>query len=94
MSDSKHSTMSYTSISSDSDPSSWGITLMDADELREIDPYEEVAQQGHVTPPSPAYVLNPMELEHHVPMYVLEPVYPEYLVPSDDDIPVEDQSYA
>ncbi|GJT25184.1 putative reverse transcriptase domain-containing protein [Tanacetum coccineum] len=67
---------------------------MDADELREMDPYEEVAQQGQATPPSPAYVPNPMELEHHVPVYVLEPVYPEYLVPSDDDIPVEDQSYA
>ncbi|GJS68738.1 hypothetical protein Tco_0683303 [Tanacetum coccineum] len=53
--------MSYTSISSDSDPSSWGILLMDADELPEMDLYEE-----------------------------LGPVYPEYLVPSDDDILVED----
>ncbi|GJR32310.1 hypothetical protein Tco_1108542 [Tanacetum coccineum] len=55
-SDSEHSTMSYTFISSDSDPSAWGIPLMDADEV-----------------------------------YIPEIVYPEYLAPSDDDIPVEDQ---
>ncbi|GJS38963.1 putative reverse transcriptase domain-containing protein [Tanacetum coccineum] len=66
MSDSEHSTVSYTSISSDSDPSAWGIPLMDVGELPE------------------------MRLEHHVPVYIPEPVYPEYLVPSDDDIPVED----
>ncbi|GKE77771.1 hypothetical protein Tco_1543891, partial [Tanacetum coccineum] len=63
---------------------------MDADELLEMDPYEEVAQQGHAALPSPAYVPDPMELEHHVPVYVPKHVYPEYLVPSDDDIPVED----
>nr|GFA25572.1 hypothetical protein [Tanacetum cinerariifolium] len=43
--------------------------------LRIFNTYEEFTQQ-----PSPAYVANPMELEHHVPMYVPEPVYPEYLV--------------
>ncbi|GKA93477.1 hypothetical protein Tco_0815463 [Tanacetum coccineum] len=90
MSDSEHSTVSYTSISSDSDPSSWGILLMDVGELPEMDPYEEVALQGHATPPSPACVPDPIKLEHHVLVYVLEPVYPEYLVPSDDDIPVKD----
>ncbi|GKA07783.1 hypothetical protein Tco_0687007 [Tanacetum coccineum] len=90
MSDSEHSTVSYTSISSDSDPSAWGIPLMDAGELPEMDPYEEVAQQRQATPPSPAYVPDPMELEHHVPVYVLEPVYLEYLVSSTNDILVED----
>ncbi|GJY82305.1 hypothetical protein Tco_0495681 [Tanacetum coccineum] len=70
MSDSEHSTVSYTSISSDSDPSAWGIPLMDASELPEMDPYKE--------------------LEHHVPMYIPEPVYSEYLVPSNDDILIED----
>nr|GEZ36924.1 reverse transcriptase domain-containing protein [Tanacetum cinerariifolium] len=94
MSYSEHSTVLYTSISSDSDQSSWGITLMDAGELSEIDPFEEVSQQRQAVPPSPAYVPDPMELEHHVPVYVPKPVYPEYLVPSDDDIPVKDQSYA
>nr|GEZ71798.1 reverse transcriptase domain-containing protein [Tanacetum cinerariifolium] len=40
------STVTYTSISSDSDGPSWGIPLMNANEFPEIDPYEEVAQQG------------------------------------------------
>ncbi|GJY85150.1 hypothetical protein Tco_0499176 [Tanacetum coccineum] len=56
-----------------------------------MDPYEEVAQQGQAAPLSPAYVPNPMELEHHIVVYVSEPEYPEYLALSDDDIPVEDQ---
>ncbi|GJY19997.1 hypothetical protein Tco_0392563 [Tanacetum coccineum] len=63
---------------------------MDAGKLPKIDPYKEVAQQGQATPPSPAYVPDPMELEHHVPVHVLELVYPEYLVLSDVDIHVED----
>ncbi|GKA51152.1 hypothetical protein Tco_0744348 [Tanacetum coccineum] len=41
--------------------------------------------------PSPEYVPDPMELEDHVPVYVSEPDYPEYLAPSEDDIPVKDQ---
>ncbi|GKA46483.1 hypothetical protein Tco_0739366 [Tanacetum coccineum] len=90
MSDSEHFTVSYTSISSNSDPSAWGIPLMDVGEVLEMDPYEEVAQQGQAAPPSLTYVPDPIELEHHVPVYVPEPMYPEYLVPSDDDIPVED----
>ncbi|GJS69032.1 hypothetical protein Tco_0701873 [Tanacetum coccineum] len=43
---------------------------------------------------SPAYVPDPMELDEHVPVYVLEPEHPEYHAPSDDDIQVEDQPYA
>ncbi|GKF92398.1 hypothetical protein Tco_0279117, partial [Tanacetum coccineum] len=56
-----------------------------------MDPYEEVAQQGHAHPLSPAYVPDPMELDEHVPVYVPEP---EYHTPSDDDIQVKDQPYA
>ncbi|GJU95793.1 putative reverse transcriptase domain-containing protein [Tanacetum coccineum] len=63
-------------------------------ELLEMDPYEEVAQQGQAHPLSPAYVPDPMELDEHVPVYVLEPVHPEYHAPSDDDNQVEDQPYA
>ncbi|GJW75740.1 retrovirus-related pol polyprotein from transposon TNT 1-94 [Tanacetum coccineum] len=48
-------------------------TIMDADEVSEIDPYEEVAQQGQAAPPSPAYTPDPLELEDHVPVYVTEP---------------------
>nr|GEX82169.1 hypothetical protein [Tanacetum cinerariifolium] len=35
-----------------------------------------------------------MELDEHVPVYVLEPKHPKYYVPSDDDMQVEDQPYA
>ncbi|GKE08364.1 hypothetical protein Tco_1411915, partial [Tanacetum coccineum] len=71
-----------------------GIPLVNAGELPEMDPYEEVTQQGQAHPLSPAYVLDPMELDEHVPVYVLEPEHPEYHAPSDDDIQVEDQPYA
>nr|GFA89627.1 reverse transcriptase domain-containing protein [Tanacetum cinerariifolium] len=59
---------------------------MNADEFSEMDPYEEVAQQGQVHPLSPAYILDPMELDEHVPIYVSELEHPEYHAPSDDDI--------
>nr|GEZ02862.1 hypothetical protein [Tanacetum cinerariifolium] len=63
---------------------------MNADELPGMDPYEEIAQQGQAHPLSPAYVPDPMELDEHVPVYVLEPECPEYHAPSDDDIQVKD----
>nr|GEZ00354.1 hypothetical protein [Tanacetum cinerariifolium] len=93
-SDNASSAVTYTSISSDSDGPSWGISLMDTGELPEIDPYEEVAQQGQAPPLSPAYVPDPMELDEHVPVYVPEPKHLEYHVPSDDDMQVENQPYA
>ncbi|GJY68411.1 hypothetical protein Tco_0471393 [Tanacetum coccineum] len=93
-SDNASSGVTYTSISSDSNGLSWGIPLMNAGELPEMDPYEEVAQQGQAHPLSPAYVHDPMELDEHVPVYVPEPEHPEYHAPSDDDIQVEDQPYA
>ncbi|GKG53440.1 hypothetical protein Tco_0552708, partial [Tanacetum coccineum] len=34
-----------------------------------------------------------MKLDEHIPLYVLELEHPEYHVPSDDDIQVEDQPY-
>nr|GFB31307.1 hypothetical protein [Tanacetum cinerariifolium] len=80
----------YTSISSDSDGPLWGIPLMNAGEFSEMDPYEEVTQQGQVHPLSPAYVPDPIELDEHVPVYVSEPEHPEYNAPSDDDIQVDD----
>nr|GEW25844.1 putative reverse transcriptase domain-containing protein [Tanacetum cinerariifolium] len=82
--------VTYTSISSDSDGPSWGIPLINADGFSEIDPYEEVAQQGQVHQLSPAYVSNPMKLDGHVPVHVPEPEHPEYHASSDDDIQVED----
>ncbi|GJV91402.1 hypothetical protein Tco_1539215 [Tanacetum coccineum] len=66
-SDNALSAVTYTSVSSDSNgPSSWGIPLVNAGELPEMDPYEEVAQQGQAHPLSPAYVPDPMELDEHV----------------------------
>ncbi|GKC87026.1 hypothetical protein Tco_1147675 [Tanacetum coccineum] len=85
--------VTYTSISSDSNRPSWGIPLVNANELLEMDPYEKVAQQGQA-PLSPAYVPGPIELDEHVPVYVLEPKHLEYHVPLDDDIQVEHQPYA
>ncbi|GKB86859.1 putative reverse transcriptase domain-containing protein, partial [Tanacetum coccineum] len=63
-----------------------GIPLVNTDKLLEMDPYEEVAQQGHAPPLSPAYVPDPIELDKYVLVYVPEPEHPEYHVPSDDDI--------
>ncbi|GKD67883.1 hypothetical protein Tco_1321973 [Tanacetum coccineum] len=94
-SDNASSAINYTSVSSDSNgPSSWGIPLVNVGELPEMDPYEEVTQQGQAHPLSPAYVPDPMELDEHVPVYVPEPEHPKYHVPSYDDIQVEDQPYA
>nr|GEV30133.1 reverse transcriptase domain-containing protein [Tanacetum cinerariifolium] len=67
---------------------------MNANELPDMDLYEEVAQQGQVPPLSPTYVPDPIELGEHVPVYVREPKHPEYHAPADDDIQVEDQSHA
>nr|GEY17831.1 putative reverse transcriptase domain-containing protein [Tanacetum cinerariifolium] len=91
-SDNAQSIVTYTSISFNSDGPSWGIPLMNAGELSEMDPYEEVAQQEQANPRSPAYVPDPMELDEHVPVYVPEPKHLEYHAPSDDDIQVEDDN--
>ncbi|GJX54117.1 hypothetical protein Tco_0282486 [Tanacetum coccineum] len=65
-SDNASSAVTYTSVSFDLNrPSSWGIPLMNASELPEIDPYEEVAQQGQAHPLSPAYVPEPHKLDEH-----------------------------
>ncbi|GKE23651.1 hypothetical protein Tco_1435163, partial [Tanacetum coccineum] len=93
-SDNALSAVTYTSISSYSNGLSWGIPLVNADKLSEMDPYEEVAQQRQAHLLSPAYVPDPIELDEHVPVYVPEPEHPESHAPSDDDVQVEDQPYA
>nr|GEZ42366.1 putative reverse transcriptase domain-containing protein [Tanacetum cinerariifolium] len=65
---------------------------MNAGEFSEMDPYEEVSQQGQVHPLSPAYAPDPMELDEHVPVHVLVPKHPKYHAPSNDDIQVEDDN--
>nr|GEV89443.1 retrovirus-related Pol polyprotein from transposon TNT 1-94 [Tanacetum cinerariifolium] len=48
-----------------------------------------------VAPPlSPAYLPDPIELDEHVPVYVLELEYPKYLEPPADDIVAKDQPHA
>ncbi|GJS20646.1 hypothetical protein Tco_0449278 [Tanacetum coccineum] len=94
-SDNASSTVTYMSVSSDSNgPSSWGIPLVNAGEILELDPYEEVAQQGQAHLLSPAYVPDPIKLDEHVPVYVPELEHPEYHAPSVDDIQAEDQPNA
>nr|GEV74792.1 putative reverse transcriptase domain-containing protein [Tanacetum cinerariifolium] len=77
MSDEKHSTVIYTSISSDdgsSDVGSPGVIVLEYDRLPMMpeDPYAyvEAAMQG---PPPPDFVP--------------EPVYPEFMPPEDDVLP-------
>ncbi|GJX08300.1 putative reverse transcriptase domain-containing protein [Tanacetum coccineum] len=65
-SDNASSAVTYTSISSDSNGPSWGIPLVNVEELPKMDPYEEVAQQGQAPPLFPAYVPDPMGLDEHV----------------------------
>ncbi|GJY56091.1 hypothetical protein Tco_0455206 [Tanacetum coccineum] len=92
-SDDASSTVTYTSVSSgSSEPSAWGIPLVNAGEIPNVDPYEEVAQHGQAHPLSPAYVPDPMELDEHVPLYV--PEHPEHHDSSEEDMPVEDQPAA
>ncbi|GJX95411.1 hypothetical protein Tco_0351209 [Tanacetum coccineum] len=63
-SDNASSAVTYMSISSDSNGPSWGIPLVNAGELPEMDPYEEVAQQGQAPPLLPAYVSNTLKSEY------------------------------
>nr|GEX88078.1 putative reverse transcriptase domain-containing protein [Tanacetum cinerariifolium] len=85
----EHSTVTYTSISSDyeepSDVGSPGVIVYGYDGL----------PMHSVDPPSPDYVPGPEEPEQPSLSsdYVLGPEYPEYLAPFDEEVPVEDQPY-
>ncbi|GKA09364.1 hypothetical protein Tco_0688695 [Tanacetum coccineum] len=57
-----------------------GFPLENVAKLLDVDPYEEVAQQGQAHPLSPAYVPDPMELDEHVPLYAPEPEHPVHNV--------------
>nr|GEW41426.1 hypothetical protein [Tanacetum cinerariifolium] len=66
-------------------------------DIPDVDPYEEAALQAieQVAPSlSPAYLPDPIKLDEHVPVYVSEPKYLEYLEPPADDIVAEDQPHA
>ncbi|GJR79088.1 hypothetical protein Tco_0149873, partial [Tanacetum coccineum] len=92
-SDDASSTVTYTSVSSGlSELSAWGIPLVNASEIPNVDPYEEVAQHGQAHPLSHACVPDPMELDEHVPLYV--PEHPKHHDSSEEDMPVDDQPAA
>ncbi|GJS43481.1 hypothetical protein Tco_0568524 [Tanacetum coccineum] len=81
MSDSKHSTITYTSISSDDGSldvgSSGGIVLgYDGLPMMPEDPYAYVEATMQESPP---------------PDFIPEPVYPEFMPPEDDVLPSEEQ---
>ncbi|GJT26233.1 hypothetical protein Tco_0906508 [Tanacetum coccineum] len=68
-SDNASSAVTYTSVSSNSNrPSSWGIPLVNAGELPEMDPYEEVEDQPYAddalpTAESPGYIADSDSME-------------------------------
>ncbi|GKD04718.1 hypothetical protein Tco_1179692, partial [Tanacetum coccineum] len=77
---SSSSTVIYTFVYTDSEPGR-PIALPSPDYV-----------PGPVHPPSPDYVPGPEHLPSPVEVpYVPEPEYPEYLVPSDAEAPLEDQ---
>ncbi|GJT76528.1 hypothetical protein Tco_1043253 [Tanacetum coccineum] len=78
---SSSSTVTYTSVYTDSEP---GRVFWGAD--------EELSNGGPEHPPSPNYVPGPEHPPSPVEVpYVPEPEYPEYLVPTDAEAPLEDQ---
>ncbi|GJW76376.1 hypothetical protein Tco_0138058 [Tanacetum coccineum] len=93
MSDSEDSTVTYTEVSSlFEDRSDIGSPGVDGLPMMLEDPYAYV-EAALQAPPSPDYVPSPEEPEQ-APIfleYVSEPEYPEYLVPSEDEAPLEDQ---
>ncbi|GKA49456.1 hypothetical protein Tco_0742529 [Tanacetum coccineum] len=81
---SSSSTITYTSVYTDSKPwrAFWG-----ADEE-----FSDGGSPRVIHPPSLDYVPGPEHLPSPVEVpYVAEPEYPEYLAPSDDEAPMEDQ---
>ncbi|GKD88434.1 hypothetical protein Tco_1363941, partial [Tanacetum coccineum] len=56
--------------------------------------YEEVGQQGQATPPSPAYVPNPMKLEHHSYAADTSPTTPSPGYVADSDLEEDQIDYA
>ncbi|GKD69172.1 hypothetical protein Tco_1323262 [Tanacetum coccineum] len=90
------SMVTYTSVYFDSEP--WRFQWVSDDELEALEEAPQFPEQappscdyvsGLEHPPSPDYMLCPKHQPS--PDYVPGPEYPEYLVPSDDEVPIEDQ---
>ncbi|GKD83152.1 hypothetical protein Tco_1349991, partial [Tanacetum coccineum] len=92
MSDSEHSTVTYTSVSED-DPNIGSPGVDRPPIMPEVPPSPDYIP-GPEGPPSPDYVPGPEEPEQAPPSpiyipFVPEPVYPKFL-PVDDESPKED----
>ncbi|GJU59570.1 hypothetical protein Tco_1237336 [Tanacetum coccineum] len=87
------STVTYTSVYTDSNPWRFQWASDEEPEAPAEAPPSLDYVPGHEHPPSPNYVSGPEEQEQAPlsPDYVPEPEYLEYLAPSDDEVPVEDQ---
>ncbi|GJU21178.1 hypothetical protein Tco_1154520 [Tanacetum coccineum] len=104
MSDSEHSTVTYTSVSipveDDSDIGSPGINgppMMPEDPYAYIMAAYQVPPSpdyipGPEVPPSPDYIPGPEEPQSPPPLdFVPEPMYPEYMPQEDEILPAEEQ---
>ncbi|GJZ85486.1 hypothetical protein Tco_0650825 [Tanacetum coccineum] len=81
------STVTYISVYTDFKP--WRFYRGSDEEPSDVAPPSPNYVLGPDHPPSPNYVPDP---EHPpLPVYIHEPEYPEYLVPSEDETPMEDQ---
>ncbi|GJT76355.1 hypothetical protein Tco_1043080 [Tanacetum coccineum] len=92
MSDSEHSTVTYTSVSipveDDSDIGSPGV---DGPPIMPEDPYAYI-MAAYQVPPSPDYIPGPEEPQSPPPLdFVPEPMYPEYIPQEDEILPTEEQ---
>ncbi|GJT78863.1 hypothetical protein Tco_1045588 [Tanacetum coccineum] len=92
MSDSEHSTVTYTSVSipveDDSDIGSPGV---DGPPIMPEDPYAYI-MAAYQVPPSPDYIPGPEEPQSPPPLdFVPEPMYPEYMPQEDEILPAEEQ---
>ncbi|GKF87911.1 hypothetical protein Tco_0258788, partial [Tanacetum coccineum] len=92
MSDSKHSTVTYTSVSipveDDSDIGSRGV---DGPPIMPEDPYAYI-MAAYQVPPSHDYIPGPEEPQSPPPQdFVPKPMYPEYMPHEDVILPAEEQ---
>ncbi|GJW08929.1 putative reverse transcriptase domain-containing protein [Tanacetum coccineum] len=92
MSDSEDSTVTYTQISSPfADLSDIGSPGVDGPPIMPDDPYAYVVA-AFQAPPSPDYVPGPEEPQAPLPLdFVQEPIYPEFMPPDDEVLPIEEQ---
>ncbi|GJZ04340.1 hypothetical protein Tco_0537615 [Tanacetum coccineum] len=84
------SAVTYTSVYTDSEPRRvfWGAD----EEISDEDPPSPDYVPGPEHPPSPDYVPGPEHPPSPIEIpYIPEPEHPEYLVPSEDEAPIEDQ---